>query len=152
MELAAAVSAATLTTTRKLSRNFSYYGSKNPNEVRYSRKSLLNVCNTLRMDLFGLQNLFLDHPETATPFMVTLAGDIYDSFENLHRNLLFHDAYRIESIIPKIDLERSYWDNFTNHQFYNEGISEYIDQSTLPLVSQIKDELSTFPERPDTSL
>jgi len=152
MELAAAVSAATLTTSRKLSRNFSYYRSENLNDLRHARESLINVCNTLRMDLFGLQNLFLDHPETATPFMVTLAGDIHDSFENLHRNLLFYDADRIELLIPKIDRERSYWNRFTNHHFYNEGISEHIDASTLPAISHIKEEILTFPEWPDTGL
>ena len=104
------------------------------------------------MDLFGLQNLFMDDPETPTPFMVTLAGDVHDSFENLHRNLLFYDAGRIEKIIPKIDRERSYWSRFTNHHFYDEGVSEHIDASTLPAISYIKDELLTFPDRPKTDL
>ena len=152
MELAAAISAATVTTSRRLSRNFSYYRSKSLNDLRHSRKSLLSICNTLRMDLFGLQNLFMDDPETPTPFMVTLAGDVHDSFENLHRNLLFYDAGRIEKIIPKIDRERSYWSRFTNHHFYDEGVSEHIDASTLPAISYIKDELLTFPDRPKTDL
>lgn len=149
MELAAAVSAATMTTSRRLSRNFSYYRSKSSKDLRHSRDSLLKVCNTLRMDLFGLQNLFLDHFENPTPFMVTLAGDIHDSLENLHRNLLFYDAERIESMIPKVDRERSYWGSFTSHHFYDGGIPEHIDTFTLPAVSHIKEELLTFPNRPN---
>lgn len=152
MELAAAVSAATLTTSRRLSRNFSYYKSKQPNELYYSRNSLLNVCQTVRMDLFGLQNLFLDNSESPTPFMVTLAGDVQDSFENLHRNLLFYDTENIKSIIPKIDRERSYWGNFTDHTFYESGIPEHIDTKTLPVISQIKEKLLTFPKHPENSL
>jgi len=104
------------------------------------------------MDLFGLQNLFLDYAASPTPFMVTLAGDIHDSFENLHRNLLFYDAEYIESIIPKIDCERAYWSRFTNHQFYKEEISEHIDAATLPAITQIKEELLTLPNRPKTEL
>jgi hypothetical protein len=152
MELAAAVSAATLTTSRRLSRNFNYYRSNSLNEKCFSRDSLLSVCNNLRMDLFGLQNLFLDYAESPTPFMVTLAGDVHDSFENLHRNLLFYDAEHIESIIPKIDHERSYWSNFTNHHFYEKGISEHINTNTLPAISQIKQKLLAFPTRPKTGV
>lgn len=149
IELAAAVSVATMTTSRRLSRNFSYYRSNRQNEVCYhSRENLLNVCNTLRMDLFGLQNLFLDHADSPTPFMVTLAGNIHDSFENLHRNLLFYEAEMIESIIPVIDHERSYWSRFTNHHFYDEGICGHIDSETLPAISRIKEKLLTFPKRP----
>jgi len=152
IELAAEVSAATLTTSRRLSRNFNYYRSNSLNEQCFNRDSLLNVCNTLRMDLFGLQNLFLDDAETPTPFMVTLAGDVHDSLENLHRNLLFYDAEHIEALIPEIDRERSFWSSFTNHHFYDEGISEHIDSNTLPAISRIKQKLLTFPTRPKTGI
>lgn len=152
MELAAAVSAATLTTSRKLSRNFTYYRSNNLSKTSFSRDSLLNICDTLRMDLFGLQNLFLDYSENPTPFMVTIAGNIFDSFENLHRKLLFYDADKIETLIPKIDLERAYWSGFTSHLFYEEGIPEHIDSSTLPVIFYIKEELNTFPNRPEANI
>lgn len=153
MELAAAVSVATLTTSRRLKRNFSYYRSNQCNDEPYhSRDSLIEVCNTLRMDLFGLQNLFLDHADSPTPFMVTLAGNIHDSFEKLHRNLLFYSAEYIEDIIPVIDHERSFWIKFTNHRFYDEGISEHIDTETLPAITQIKEKLLTFPNFPDPRL
>lgn len=149
MELAAAVSVATMTTSRRLSRNFSYYRSNRQNDVCFHRRdSLLKVCHTLRMDLFGLQNLFMDYAESPTPFMVTLAGNVHDSFENLHRNLLFYDTERIEEIIPVLDHERSFWSRFTNHHFYNEEISGHIDTETLPAISQIKEKLLTFPEKP----
>jgi hypothetical protein len=150
MELAAAVSAATLTTSRKLKRNFKYYRSNQSSSRLYSRDSLLNVCQTMRMDLFGLQNLFLDSSELPSPFMVTLAGDVHDSFEYLHRNLLFYDAESIEDLIPLIDEERSYWNNYTDHTFYEAGISQHIDSNTLPALSQIKNNVLTFPDSPET--
>ena len=152
MELAAAVSAATLTTSRRLNRNFKYYRSNVTESTAQSRDSLLNVCDNLRMDLFGLQNLFLDYSKSPTPFLVTLAGDVHDSFENLHRNILFYNADYIESIIPVLDHERSFWSRFTNHRFYNDGVSKHIDVDTLPAISQIKETLLTLPCRPKAGL
>lgn len=128
LTFAAATSAITLSTARKLKRNFSYYRSED-NEV-IIRDGLISLCLDIRHDAFGLRNL-MDSDESFSPFYVALAGKISDQLEELHRKLLFFDAALIGELIPEIDNERGFWRDLTEPGFYSQSLITHLDH-TLP--------------------
>lgn len=146
LELAAAASAAILTTGRKLNRNFSFYRSQQHSVKKVTRDQLLKVCKTLRGDLFGLYNLFIEREGTPSPFMVSIAGDIHDAYEQLHREILFYNADCIETVIPIIDAERSFWNLHTDHRFYNIELCSHIEHSSSFAIETIEAEIGKLPE------
>jgi hypothetical protein len=124
LTLAAATSAITLSTARKLKRNFSYYRSEGSDSI--SRDTLISLCLDIRHDAFGLRNL-MDSDDSFSPFYVALAGKISDQLEELHRKLLFFDADLIEELIPEIDAERAFWKELTEPGFYSEALISHLD-------------------------
>lgn len=145
LELAAAASAAVLTTGKKLHRNFSFYRSEQLSVNPVTRTQLLDLCKKLRSDLFGLYNLFVEREGVPSPFMVSIAGDINDAYEQLHRDILFYNAEQIETVIPIIDAERSFWNRYTDHQFYSEQLCNHIEHSSACSIEKIESEINKLP-------
>lgn len=137
LQFAAAVSAIMLTSGRKLSRNFAYYRSgRFPAEFVY-RNEMVLICHKIRMDMFGMHNLMLNPEKSCTPFLVAIAGEINDSFEELHRKILFFDSSIITGIIPEIDKQRSLWKHYTDEHFYGENLNNILE-------SQIPESIKTI--------
>lgn len=122
IQFAAAVTAMSLGTSRRLSRNFRYYKQNELSEIR--REDLQKISAQIRHEVYTLQNLFINEEESlsGSPFKVMLAKSILDSFEELHRNLLFFDVDTIQSIIPVIDRQRHFWKKSTEVEFYGENL------------------------------
>jgi hypothetical protein len=146
MELTAATAAATLTTSRKFIRNYNYYKQQDGQTEIIQKSDLLALCHTIRLDLFGLQNLLEDETKHRSPFVVTLASQINDALEELHRKILFFEPELIESIIPTIDRQRQFWSQFTNEQFYNVQLSSHIEHSVTSDVLNIQSMIQRLPE------
>lgn len=139
---AAATSAVSLYTARKLKRNFSYYRSEGENSIE--REKLIMLCRDIRHDAFGLRNL-IDSDEMFSPFYVALAGKIADNLEELHRKLLFFDADLIKEIIPEIDSERIFWRELTDPGFYSEALSTHLDHELPARFFRIEKGLQHLP-------
>jgi hypothetical protein len=131
LQLTAAASAVALTTSRKLIRNFTYYRNKTGSAETVYREELLGICRNIRMDAFGMHNLLENKENQHSPFLVSLAGEINTSLEELHRKTLFFDADLIKTIIPELDALRKFWNNYTNETFYK-NINGYLEDS-LPV-------------------
>ena len=119
LRFAAATSAITLTTSRKLLRNYRYYRDNSVESV--SRNELLHLCRMIRKDAYGLHNLMVTEPDFF-PFFVALAGQINDRLEEMHRKLLFFDSDMIEELIPLLDRQRAFWAGLTDEDFYGEKL------------------------------
>lgn len=146
LEFTAATSASMLTTSRKLSRNFAYY--KQTQETGYvTRDKLLFLCNKIRLNLFGLYNLFLDREGEHSPFMVSIAGDVHDSYEHLHRSILFYDADDIDILIPEIDRERSFWNQYSDYTFYSESLFNHIENRSTSAIAEIERNIKNLPAK-----
>ncbi|MCC5941355.1 MAG: hypothetical protein JJU37_07405 [Balneolaceae bacterium] len=146
-QFTAATAAATLSTGRKLIRNFRYYRSAQSDLTTITSGELLLICHTIRMDMFGMHNLLNDEQMQQSPFLVSLAARINDSFENLHRKVLFFDADLIEMIIPEIDSQRDFWAGCTEPSFYNFELTRYLEH-TLPVsIKFIENQINQFPDQ-----
>jgi hypothetical protein len=146
IELTAATAAATLTTSRKFIRNYNYYKQQAGQPEIIQKSDLLVLCHTMRLDLFGLQNLLEDETKHRSPFVVTLASQINDALEELHRKILFFEPELIESIIPIIDRQRQFWSRYTDEQFYGVQLSSDIEHSVSSDVLRVQSMIQKLPE------
>lgn len=145
LQFAAAVSAITLISGRKLSRNFAYYRSeKLPAEMVF-RNELLLLCHRIRMEMFGMHNLMENPEKRCSPFLVAVAGEINDCFEELHRKLLFFDTSVITEIIPEIDSQRSFWKHYTDELFYSENLNLILETRLPDAIKVIESGIRKLP-------
>ncbi len=130
LQFAAAVTAMSIGTGKRLIRNFHYYRQETT-EIVY-KEECLHLYREIRQNLFGLQNLYLNdvnqQSDTSSSFKVMLAKQIQDNFEDLHRKILFFDADLIANIIPIIDRQRSFWKELTEPEFYENDLPIKIDR------------------------
>lgn len=143
LRFAAAASALTITTSRKLIRNFSYYRSDKPDTI-YSMDLIL-LCRTIRKKAFSLYNLMGHDPESS-PFFVSLAGEINDLLEELHRNILFFEGDRISEIIPIIDRQRDFWSGLTDEDFYSETLLKALEIEIPDALQETEKKLLLLPD------
>lgn len=146
LSFAAAVTAMSLGTGKRLMRNFSYYNQKDTEAV--SRKMCLDIYRELRFNIFSLQNLYLDdvHSESHDSFKVMIAKQILDNLEELHRKVLFFDADDIVELILVLDSLRTFWRNSSEPGFYHEHLSYELDEQVVPLLPEINRFLQNLPE------
>lgn len=144
-QFTAATAAATVTTGRKLSRNFQYYRSGRAEMDVITREELLLICHTIRMDLFGMHNLLNDEQMFDSPFLVSIAGRINDSFEELHRKLLFFDTDLITEIIQVIDQQRNYWTDYTNQNFYSKKLNQNLEIKFPGIIKKLEKTIHELP-------
>lgn len=142
LTFSAAASALTLSTSRKLIRNFKYYRSDAPDMI--SRDNLIKLCRNIRQDAFGLQNL-MENEENYPEFFVALARQIDDQLEELHRKILFFSASQIEEVVPLIDQQRSYWNNLTNPDFYSSVLIESLEHEIPSAIKRIETLIMRLP-------
>ena len=145
----AATTALTLTTSRKLIRNFKYYKSNDPEVI--SRNELLALCKKSRMDVFGMANLIAKNDPEMDPFLVSLAGRIFDQLEELHRKLLFFDPDQISDIIPVIDEQRRYWSELTDECFYSHHLLGDLENKVSGQLLAIDKMIRNLPESVSTT-
>jgi hypothetical protein len=143
LRFAAAASALTLTTSRKLIRNFSYYRSDEPDTI-YSTDLVL-LCRKIRKKSSSLYNL-MEHDPESSPFFVSLAGEINELLEELHRSLLFFEGDRISEIIPIIDQQRDFWSGLTNTDFYSETLLKALETEIPDALQETETKLLLLPE------
>ncbi|WP_069130154.1 hypothetical protein [Rhodohalobacter halophilus] len=146
LEFAAAAASAALTSSRKFIRNHRYYRNRGDSPEIIHRSELLELCSKLRMDLFGLINLLEDPAKHRSPFVVTIANEINDILEELHRKILFFEPNLIQGIIPLIDRQRSFWNSFTDVSFYNDALGSMIEHSISSDVVRIERYIHKLPE------
>lgn len=148
LQFAAAVTAMSLGTSKRLMRNFQYYRQENPEIV--SKNNCLRIYREIRINLFGLQNMYLDENEectnTGSSFKVMLAKQVQDGFEELHRKLLFFDADLIADLIPVLDRQRSFWAELVKPEFYNRDLPAKLDRHLISDFRAMEEELLTLPE------
>lgn len=149
LQFAAAVTAMSIGTGKRLIRNFQYYRQEESQTV--SRTDCKRIFREIRLNVFGLQNLYLDHysgPEDGgSSFKVMLAKQIQDGFEELHRSLLFFEADQIAGLIPVIDEQRTFWAGSSEPVFYNAELPATLDRQLTTHYPQIEDALNALPAR-----
>jgi len=146
LQFAAAVTAMSLGTSRRLSRNFSYYKQSEISEVK--RSDLHKMYAQIRHEIYTLQNLYLndEYSASSSPFKVMLAKSILDRLEELHRNLLFFDVDTIQSIIPVIDRQRRFWQQSTEVEFYAESLIQKLESVVEQDMITLESLLKTLPD------
>jgi len=146
LSFAAAVTAMSLGTGKRLIRNFSYY--KQTCSETISRQTCINICSELRFNVFSLQNLYLDdtHTDSHGSFKVLIAKQIQDNLEELHRKILFFEPDDIIEIVSALDSLRTFWSDSSDPGFYEDELPLRIDNQILPLLSIIQKNLKTLPE------
>jgi len=139
----AATSALILTESLRLIRNYRYYN--NISEDSVTRKELIKKVRNVRKLAFTLENLInKDEPEEA-PFFVSVAGCINDLLEEIHRKILFYDANLIVEIIPIIDQQRKFWEDFSEPDFYDAELLRELDHSVPEALYTIEKKLIGLP-------
>lgn len=146
LPFAAAVTAMSLGTGKRLIRNFNYYKQTHTETV--SRQTCFTIYRELRFNLFSLQNLYLDNGQTDSQgsFKVMIAKQIQDNLEELHRKVLFFDTDDIVDLIPVLDQLRAFWSDSAEPGFYEDNLSERLDNQIIPLLSDIENYLRNLPE------
>lgn len=146
LSFAAAVTAMSVGTGKRLIRNFSYY--KQTRDESISRQTCLDISKELRFNIFSLQNLYLDDTgsDSHGSFKVLIAKQIQDNLEELHRKVLFFEPDDIVEIIPAVDLLRSFWSDSSDPDFYENDLPVRMDKKIIPLVSGIQYQLEKLPE------
>lgn len=146
MQFAAAITAMSLGTSLRLSRNFRYYKQTELSKIK--REDIQRIFAQIRHEIYTLQNLFLNEENTVTrsPFKVMLAKNILDQLEELHRNLLFFDVDTIQSIIPVIDRQRHFWQQSTEVEFYDESLLQKLETTVEQDLISLEIFLKTLPD------
>ncbi|HKL15985.1 MAG TPA: hypothetical protein VJ915_10150 [Balneolaceae bacterium] len=146
LSFAAAVTAMSLGTGKRLIRNFSYY--KQTRSETISRQLCLDICSELRFNVFSLQNLYLDDTPSDShgSFKVLIAKQIQDNLEELHRKVLFFEPDDIIEIVSALDSLRAFWSESSDPGFYQDDLSLHIDKQIVPLLSDIQKHLKKLPE------
>lgn len=148
IQFAAAVTAMSIGTGKRLIRNFQYYRQDAPKPV--AKWECLRIFYEIRLNIFGLQNLYLEsthhHNETWSSYKVMLSKQIQDAYEELHRKLLFFDANVIADLIPVLDRQRSFWADSTDPEFYSSELPEMLDHHLTSDFPTIENHLQSLPE------
>ncbi|MEX0944168.1 MAG: hypothetical protein WD513_04880 [Balneolaceae bacterium] len=145
LAFAAAANSAAITIGRRLFRNFSYYRKRSGQTETVHREELITVLLQIKQYAFGLHNLLNKSVDGQSPFMVTIAGQIHNCLEEIHRKILFYEAEKIENIIPDLDSLRNYWQEYTDEQFYDESLNIYLENSLLNRISNIQKGIQSLP-------
>jgi len=147
LSFAAAVTAMSVGTGKRLIRNFSYY--KQTRDESISRQTCLDISKELRFNMFSLQNLYLDDSgyDSHGSFKVLIAKQIQDNLEELHRKILFFEPDDIVEIIPAVDSLRSFWSDSSDPEFYNSDLPLRIDKQNIPLLTEIRRHLKKLPKQ-----
>jgi hypothetical protein len=143
--LAAAVHSMTLTTGLRLARNFKYYRSGHEDSYLLLRGELVDICDQLNRDCYGLHNLLADSDSSHKLFLVALANQIYDRLEELHRKLICFEAADIEEMIPELDTLRTYWSDYTNINFYSDHLNQKLEKNIPLTMQKIKSGVQSLP-------
>ena len=147
LHFAAAVTAMSIGTGKRLIRNFQYY-RKNTSEV-VEKRECLTLYREIRFNLFSLQNLYLDdgnqQNDANSAYKVMLAKQVQDNLEDLHRKILFFDAGQITGLIPIIDRQRSFWKQSTEPEFYDDNLPLEIDRHLLTEFPAMERHLNSLP-------
>lgn len=151
LQFAAAVTAMSIGTGKRLIRNFHYYRKETTEVV--AKSECLHLYREIRLNLFGLQNLYLDElnhqSDTGSSFKVMIAKQIQDNFEDLHRKILFFDADLITELIPLIDSQRSFWKKSTEPEFYKNDLPIKIDRHLFTDFPAMERCLHSLPDHSD---
>lgn len=142
----AATSALILTESLRLVRNYKYYNNKAEDTV--SRNQLLRNIRNARKLAFTLQNLMSKNESEESPFYVSISGVINDLLEEIHRKILFYDADLIVEIIPIIDQQRTFWENFHQTEFYSSSLMKKLDHSIPEAFLKIEKKVIGLPPFP----
>lgn len=147
LPFAAAVTAMSLGTGKRLMRNFSYYNQTETETV--SRQICLDIYREIRFNVFSLQNLYLDdtHSSSHNSFKVIISKQIQDNLEELHRKVLFFEPDQIVELIPVLDQLRAFWANSFKPEFYHENLSIQLDEQVVPLLPEINQFLQNLPKQ-----
>lgn len=147
LPFAAAVTAMSLGTGKRLMRNFSYYNQTEAEAV--SRRACLDIYRELRFNVFGLQNLYLDdtHSTSHDSFKVMISKQIQDNLEELHRKVLFFEPDSIVELIRVLDRLRAFWADSFEPEFYHENLSAKLDEKVVPLLPDIHQFLQDLPKQ-----
>lgn len=147
LPFAAAVTAMSLGTGKRLMRNFSYYNQTEAETV--SRQSCLDIYREFRFNVFSLQNLYLDDAQSSShdSFKVMISKQIQDNLEDLHRKVLFFKPDQIVELIPVLDQLRAFWANSCESEFYHENLSIQLDEQVVPILPEINQFLQNLPEQ-----
>lgn len=150
LPFAAAVTAMSLGTGKRLLRNFNYY--KQTDTETISRATCLAIYRELRFNVFSLQNMYLNNAEadSRSSFKVIIAKQIQDNLEELHRKILFFDTNDIVDLIPILDQLRAFWADSAEPQFYEDNLPVRLDVQIIPLLSDIDYFLQNLPELADS--
>jgi len=148
VQFAAAVTAISLGTGKRLIRNFHYYRKETPDII--TREECRHIYREIRLNVFGLQNLYLNesksNADTSSSFKVMLAKQIQDGLEELHRKLLFFDADQISDLIPLLDEQRKFWGQSTEPDFYSDELPNLLDHHLITYFPEIEKYLEDLPE------
>jgi hypothetical protein len=140
---AAAASAVALSTGKRLARNFSYYRSSGRHTIL--RDELETLCRSIRRQVFSLSNL-IRRDARFSPFWVSIAGEINDRLEELHRKLLFFDPARITEPVQIIDEQRTFWKEMTDPEFYGENLALRLETDIPQKLQETEELISGLPE------
>lgn len=143
--LAAAVHSMTLTTGLRLARNFKYYRSKPEDRYRLMRRELVDICDQLNRDYYGLHNLMSETESSHKLFLVALANQIYDRLEELHRKLICFEADQIEDMIPELDTLRNFWSDYTDMNFYSNHLNQKLEKNIPKSMQKIESGIQSLP-------
>ena len=147
-QFAAAVTAMSLGTGKRLMRNFHYYRTQAAETVK--REDCLQTYRNIRLNLFGLQNMYLDsaaeYSDAGASFKVMLAKQIQDGLEELHRSILFFDADQIEELIPLLDKQRAFWAESTEAGFYDDDLPAKLDRHLSTDFPAMEQHLRSLPQ------
>ncbi|MFO7845925.1 MAG: hypothetical protein R6V27_05125 [Balneolaceae bacterium] len=147
LSFAAAVTAMSLGTGKRLMRNYNYYTESSPDGA--TRSDCLDICRQFRANVFALQNLYLDtekHQHGNSSFKVMLAKQIQDNLEELHRKVLFFDVDQIVQVVSLIDHLRAFWTPCTEPEFYHDQLPSLIDRHVCSTFSELEHHLQNLPE------
>lgn len=143
---AAAVTAMSLGTGKRLMRNFRYYAHTSP--AGATRSECLGVYSELRSNVFALQNLYLDDVNDGnSTFKVMLAKQIQDNLEELHRTILFYEVDDILAIISILDRLRVFWKQSTDASFYDEELPSRINRHVCSEFHELRRLITELPEQ-----
>lgn len=145
-EVAAAVSAITLTTAVRLKRNFTYYRLKNHESETITRSELINLCRQLSFNSYALLNLLTSSEFERTPFLISTANRINDILEELHRKMLYQDAESTVKSITIIDQLRIKWSDYLSPSFYDEQLIDYLNKEQPETIGNLKRLMVNLPE------
>lgn len=147
LHFAAAVTAMSIGTGKRLIRNFQYYRQDTLEVVE--KRDCLALYRQIRLNLFSLQNLYLDEGnqgnDAISAYKVMLAKQVQDNLEDLHRKILFFDADLISELIPLIDDQRSFWKQSTEPEFYDNGLPLEIDRHLIADLPAMEQHLKALP-------